>query len=72
MSEGNGRTDLEESLQPPHLEDALANKDRKLEDTPPLDPSVGTLGSVSVDSFSHHDVGLLVAHLGQGLGEATD
>jgi hypothetical protein len=67
-----GKPDLEKSLEPPNLEDALANKDRKLEDTPPLDSSIGTFGRISVHSFSHHDVRLLVANLVQGVGQTPD
>lgn len=63
---------LKESLEPPHLENAFANQEYKLEDTPPLDTRICAFGCVSVDPFSDNDIGLLVADLGQRFGKATD
>ena len=63
---------LEESLQPPHLENALADKECKLEDAPPFHTRVCAFGCVSVDSFSYDNVGLLIADLSQGIGKTAD
>ena len=56
-------TYLEKSLQPPDLKDTLANQDTHLEYTPPLDSAVGALSSISMGSFAHDNVWLLVLHL---------
>lgn len=56
-------THLEESLQPPDLEDALPYKHAQLKYTPPLDPSVRALGCIPMRPFPDHDVGLLVFDL---------
>lgn len=55
---------LEETLQPPDLKDALAEKDADLEDAPPFDAAVGAFGCVAVHSFAEDDVGLFVFDLG--------
>jgi hypothetical protein len=47
---------LEESFQPPDLEDAFSDQDSYLENTPPLDSAVCTFCGVSVRSFSDDDV----------------
>jgi hypothetical protein len=59
---------LEESLQPPDLEDAFADQHSHLEHTPPLNSGICAFGSVSVRSFSENDVRLLVFHLGEEFG----
>lgn len=64
--------DLEEPLQPPYLEDALADEHAELEDTPPLDAGVGALGRVPVGALARDDVRLLVLDLRQELGELAD
>lgn len=63
---------LEEALQPPDLEDALAGQDDHLEDAPPLDAAVGALCGVAVRSFAYDDVGLFVFDLGEEFGELSD
>ena len=65
-------TDLEEPLQPPYLEDALADEHAELEDAPPLDAGVGALGRVPVGALASDDVRLLVLDLRQELGELAD
>lgn len=67
-----GVFDLEETLEPPDLEDALADHDAHLEDAPPLDASVGALGGVAVGALAHDDVALLVLDLGKELGKLLD
>jgi hypothetical protein len=47
---------LEESFQPPDLEDTLADQDNHLKDAPPLDSAVCALCGVSVRSFTDYDV----------------
>jgi hypothetical protein len=59
---------LEESLQPPDLEDTFAHQHSHLEYTPPLDSGICTFGSVSVGSFPDNDVRLLVFHLREEFG----
>ena len=59
---------LEESLQPPDLEDTFADQDSHLEHTPPLYSGICAFCGVSVRSFSEDDVGLLVFDLGKELG----
>jgi hypothetical protein len=54
---------LEEALEPPDLEEALANQYHELEDAPPLDARVGAFGSIPVYSFADNDVALLVLDL---------
>lgn len=62
---------LKEALQPPDLEDPLSEKHADLEETPPLDTSVGALGSVSVSSLADNDVALLVLDLSHELGHLS-
>jgi hypothetical protein len=64
--------DLEEALEPPDLEDALADDDAHLEDAPPLDAGVGALGGVAVGALADDDVALLVLDLGEEFGELLD
>jgi hypothetical protein len=63
---------LEESPQPPDLEDGLANDDTNDKQVPPLDAGVGALGGVAVDALADDNVLLLVLDLGKELGEALD
>ena len=56
--------DLEEALDPPDLEDALADEQAQLEDAPPFYAGVCRFGSVAVGAFADDDVGLLVFYLG--------
>lgn len=65
-------TNLEESLEPPHLENTLADQHSQLEDTPPLHPGVGALGRVPVNPLSHNNVRLLILNLCQSLRELAD
>lgn len=65
-------THLEESLQPPHLEDTLPNNHRQLEDTPPLDPAVRALRRIPVHALTHNNVPLLIPDLCKGIGESAD
>lgn len=67
-----GILDLEEALEPPNLEDALANDDSHLEDAPPLDAGVGALGGIAVRALADDDVALLVLDLGEEFGEELD
>ena len=60
-------THLEESPQPPNLEDGLANNDANNEQIPPLDASVGALRRIPVCPLADDDVGLLVLDLGEQL-----
>ena len=61
--------DLEETLEPPDLKDALAKQDAKLEDAPPLDTSICRLGCVAVGALADNDVGLFVFDLVEEVGE---
>jgi hypothetical protein len=54
---------LEETFQPPDLEDSLANKDGHLEYAPPLYSTIRALGCVAVYPLTNYDVGLLVLDL---------
>lgn len=65
-------TNLEESLEPPHLENTLSDQHSQLEDTPPLHTGVGALGRVPVNPLSHDNVRLLILNLCQGLGQLAD
>jgi hypothetical protein len=67
-----GILDLEEALEPPDLEDALADDDAHLEDAPPLDAGVGALGGVAVGALADDDVSLFVLDLGEEFGELLD
>jgi hypothetical protein len=67
-----GILDLEETLEPPNLEDALGDHNAHLEDAPPLDAGVGALGGVAVGAFADDDVALLVLDLGEEFGEELD
>jgi hypothetical protein len=58
-----GCTNLEESLDPPNLKNALGDQDHDLEKAPPLDSSISALGGISVCPFSDDDVALLVLDL---------
>jgi hypothetical protein len=58
--------DLEETPQPPDLEDRLANDNTNDEQVPPLDATVGALGRVPVGALADNDVRLLVPDLGEG------
>jgi hypothetical protein len=68
----SGVLHLKESLQPPDLENALANYNTHLEDTPPFYACVRALSGVAVGSLAHDDVALLVLYLGEKLGELLD
>ena len=63
---------LKESLQPPNLENTLANKHRKLEDTPPLNTSIRALGCVSVYPLANDNVRLLILDLGESVEKSAD
>ena len=63
---------LEESAQPPDLEEGLSNDDADDERVPPLDSAVGALGRVAVGSFAEDNVHLLVLDLLEEVGEAAD
>lgn len=71
-NDGVSLTNLEESLQPPHLEDTLSDKHGKLKDTPPLHSRVGALRCVPVYPLSNHNVRLFILNLSQSLRESTD
>lgn len=60
---------LKEPFQPPHLKYAHSYQDTQLKDTPPLDPRVRALRSVSVRPLPEHNVCLLVLDLRQQLRE---
>ena len=59
---------LEKALQPPHLEDALAEQHDEPENAPPLDSRVGALGCVAVRALADDDVGLFVADEAEEVG----
>lgn len=63
---------LEEAFEPPDLEDTLCDQDGELEDAPPFDAGIGTLGRVAVSTFAHDDVGLLVFDLREKIGELSN
>ena len=63
---------LKESFQPPYLENAFPNQNRKLEDAPPLHAAVGALSGISVHSLAEHDISLLVLHLCESIGKFAD
>jgi hypothetical protein len=67
-----GILDLKEALEPPNLEDALANHNAHLEDAPPLDAGIGALGGVAVGAFADDNVALLVLDLSEEFGEELD
>ena len=67
-----GILDLEETLEPPNLEDALGDHNAHLEDAPPLDAGVGALGGVAVGALADDNVALLVFDLGEEFGELLD
>ena len=67
-----GILDLEEALEPPDLEDALADHDAHLEDAPPLDAGVGALGGVAVSALADDDVALFILDLSKEFGEELD
>lgn len=64
-------THLEESLQPPDLEDTLTNEHGKLENAPPLHSGVCALRCVPMYPLSNDNVRLFILHLSQSLGEFT-
>jgi hypothetical protein len=47
---------LEESFQPPYLEDTLSDQDSHLENTPPLDSAVCAFCCVTMRSFPNDDI----------------
>lgn len=49
-------TYLEESFEPPHLENTLANDYHELEHTPPLHTAVGALCSIPVNALTDYNV----------------
>ncbi len=63
---------LEESFQPPNLEDTFAHQNSHLEYTPPFNSGICAFGSVSVGSFSDNYVRLLVFHLGEEFGQLSN
>ena len=63
---------LEESLQPPDLEDTFTSQYTHLEDTPPLYSGIGALSGISVGSFPDNDIRLLILDLGKELGELAN
>lgn len=68
----NNALNLEESLQPPDLKAAIANQDKHLENTPPLDPPIRTFSRVSMRPFSHNDIALLILDLVDQFGHCTN
>lgn len=65
-------TNLEETLQPPHLENALSNDNSQLEDAPPFDTAVCAFGSVPVHSFTNNNVSLLILYLRDSIGKLAN
>jgi hypothetical protein len=65
-------THLKESLQPPHLEEALPREHQELEDAPPLDARVCALCRVPVGPLADDDVALLVLDLRDELRHLAD
>lgn len=61
-------TYLEESLQPPDLEDTVCNQNNHLEGAPPLNAAVGALSSVAMDALAEDNVGLFVFNLREKIG----
>ena len=59
---------LKKPLQPPDLEDALADQHAQLEDGPPFDARVGGFGGVAVGALADDDVGLFVFDLVEEVG----
>lgn len=66
------QTYLEESLQPPYLEDGFARQYSDLEDAPPLNPRVGALRRVPMRPLPDDNVALLFLDLAEQLGECAD
>lgn len=64
--------DLEESPQPPDLEDRLANDNADDEQVPPLDTAVGALGSVSVGALTDDNVALFILDRLEKIGKMAD
>jgi hypothetical protein len=64
--------DLEESFEPPNLEDTLSYQHTQLEDGPPFDSGVGALCGISMCSFSDNNVSLFVLDLRQGFGQSSN
>lgn len=54
---------LEESLNPPHLEDSLADQDNQLEETPIFDSGICAFSGVSVCPFTNYDISLFILDL---------
>ena len=63
---------LEEPLEPPDLEDTLADQDDELKDAPPLDARIGALSRVPVHSLANNDIALLVLDLCNQFCHLTD
>jgi hypothetical protein len=63
---------LEESFQPPDLEDTFANQNDHLEDAPPFDSAVCAFCCVSVGSFTNDDIGLFVFDLSEEFRQLSD
>lgn len=63
-----GILDLKEALEPPNLEDALANDHAELENAPPLHPRVRGLSRVAMCSLADDDIALFVLDLGEEFG----
>ena len=63
---------LEESFQPPYLEDTFANQYSHLEDAPPFDSAICALCRVSVGSLAHYDIGLFVFNLCEEFGQLSN
>jgi hypothetical protein len=54
------------------LEDSLAQEYTNLEETPPLDTSIGALSCVTVGSLANDNVALLILDLGHEFGHLAD
>jgi hypothetical protein len=55
---------LKKPLQPPDLEETLADEEYQLEDAPPLDARVCALSRIPVGPLADDDITLLVLDLG--------
>lgn len=64
--------DFEEALNPPDLEDTLADEETQLENAPPLYARVCGFCRVAVGALADNDIGLLVFYLGDELGKGAD
>jgi len=63
---------LEKPLDPPYLENTLAQKDQNLEDAPPLDSSVGALSGITMGPLADNNIALLVFDLRCHLRKKAD